>query len=554
MMKKTIIDMFLVIGILLLATDLFAASVRWQLTAHPADFKKLGGEMSAMVNKGYAPVGISLVDNHVYILYLDDPERPISAWKLNAYQSKEEWKAGLSRMMNQGYTPAGITSAKGTVLILYVKTKTAVNAWKTVASTITPQDVKKSITGYFEKDYVPVGITIADDDFVTLMARAPGAPARKWTIEAYPLDGKAIKDGIEKKLHKGDLPRGFLMRGNMVNVLFVDFEKAGTSPVQVAAAQKRPKERPDSKAGPDDNPMRPAALLAAAVEFKEIGAGDPGLACSLFMTPKAEDQFAPAREFVGEGLRYFFSASVMEMVYPGPRDALVLFYHPWCDVLLITAWGEEDDRCMIWDAALLTGDFIRQAGVLPYDIIPRWLRDKDALPPLAALSATDETMKAFRKTFAGSVPGQWRLELENAKTPEILGANNIGVTRMLLDGLNTFRAFASGKDTAWLRRQTADTIKQLQAGRLNEVMAVARKTPVITKKLLERTMAGKWDKSDVLAVADGKDSAFVFLSMPGWPTYFVTFFFEKNDGAATLTRIDVFNHQPLPVKAAEAGP
>ena len=259
-MRKTITAMVLVFGILLLTANVFAASVRWKLIAHPNEAQKLKDEITTMINKGYAPVGLTYTNDFLYTLYVEDRFFSVSEWVMSYYKNWDAYKKGLSDKMNKGFTPMCVSYADGTIYILYTKGKRAMAAWQSVSSAVEADDLQRSIDEYFRKDYMPVGITSIEGKFITLMAKVGGLSADKWAVEPYPSDNASIKQGINKRVGMGYIPWGFLLRGNKVNVLYIRLEKKKPLTGERAA---RVGKRPARKAVTKTTKPKPAPKAAA---------------------------------------------------------------------------------------------------------------------------------------------------------------------------------------------------------------------------------------------------------------------------------------------------
>jgi hypothetical protein len=242
-MRKPSAVIFLFLCLFLSCSAAFAGSGAWQLIAHPNKYEKLIDEIRSMVNKDYAPVGLSITDNKVYVLYTKDDFLKISKWILRAYKSFEKYKKELSERMNNGFVPTCLSYADNAIFVLYVKGEKSVDGWRSVPSEIKAESIEQAMGKYTGKGYIPVGITTIENKFLTLMARFPGQSMIGWSIRPYSLKKAQIDQGISKWMKKGYVPWGFLQRSRKVNVLFVGLKrtKKEVGPSTGSPAKTRPK-------------------------------------------------------------------------------------------------------------------------------------------------------------------------------------------------------------------------------------------------------------------------------------------------------------------------
>ena len=160
---------------------------------------------------------------------------------------------------------------------------------------------------------------------------------------------------------------------------------------------------------------------------------------------------------------------------------MIAYYNPWVDAILITSWKIVNGRPMIYDVELLTGDFLRNYGGPPFDLIPLWLRKRNDPPPVAVFDSAIETMKIFREVFSQALPDTWRMEYENLTNPEILADNYISVSVMLLERLKSIILLIKNKDMEPVKDAMLKTLETLENGNLSQVLSKTETTPNCAK-------------------------------------------------------------------------
>ena len=125
------------------------------------------------------------------------------------------------------------------------------------------------------------------------------------------------------------------------------------------------------------------------------------------------------------GWSYFFSLALFDIASPTSDAPVVGFFHPWCDVWLLTEW-QIDAGARIIDVEVVTGEWMRQKGQPPFDLRPDWLR-RDGFRVEQLARATVENIQVFDRIMLDKTP--WRKTLRLADDPDPALANMRDVDR-----------------------------------------------------------------------------------------------------------------------------
>ncbi len=124
-------------------------------------------------------------------------------------------------------------------------------------------------------------------------------------------------------------------------------------------------------------------------------------------------------EDIDSGSSYFFSLSMTSIGRLNSRQPVVGFYHPWSDVWLITQW-QKDPAPHIISVEMLLGEWLRNMGSEPFDLIPAWLRGKGFRTEQLAKSVAENIQK-FDDIVHGEIAWQKTLDISerNPLTTEL---------------------------------------------------------------------------------------------------------------------------------------
>lgn len=290
-------------------------------------------------------------------------------------------------------------------------------------------------------------------------------------------------------------------------------------------------------------------VIAHVMEFHDLARQQPEEAFYQYAGDKAQPLFGPLGRVLcpisdpSAGWAYFFETSVNAISFISDKTALALFYHPWSDVALITAWTCTKKHIHITDTELFMGDVLRQQGDPPYDIDPHWLRSSLA-PYLAASLSSAQTVTDFQRIFTRDnrkLKKGWRAVIS---LDELMAVNHEALGFMFQENLADLTGFLQDPDREVLRDQSMQVLQQLQQGQVEQLVALAPETQAESRAILENQGA-LWGQAKVATFVkkrdpQGREHSFVLYSLEGVPEYLMSFWFQKEKGSESpnLRRID----------------
>ncbi len=131
---------------------------------------------------------------------------------------------------------------------------------------------------------------------------------------------------------------------------------------------------------------------------------DVGHALKRFGSPAANLQLSASGDALSPSLGWraawevFLSTALPQVVRAQSDSALIGYYHPWSDVMLLTGWKRSaDGQSHIETAHLVPGSTIR--GSAQVEAIPRRWQQGETFAPEGVGQLTAQTAKAFEARF-----------------------------------------------------------------------------------------------------------------------------------------------------------
>jgi len=172
-------------------------------------------------------------------------------------------------------------------------------------------------------------------------------------------------------------------------------------------------------------------------------------------------------EDIGSGWGYFFSLSMTSIGRINTRQPVVGFYHPWSDVWLITQW-QKDPAPHIISAEILLGEWLRNMGSEPFDLIPAWLRGKDFRTEQLAKSVAENIQK-FDDIVHGEI--SWQKSLGISERNHLTTKLNYPAASnaLLFSWIRTIDSSSAESDDPFLNSLVQAGMSVIEAGKHGEI-------------------------------------------------------------------------------------
>jgi len=193
----------------------------WELIRHPNNIDKIREQVTEYANQGKTPMGLSVVGENVYILYVTGNKFKLDRWEINWYDSVDSLKNGITEKMDSGFMPVGLHYDGNQFFILFIKTAFKATHWHIMPSQRTLNSLQQAIADLTANYYVPMDLAAHGDQFFTLLVRIPTTTIKQWHIVTYQANNAAITSGINAMVNQGWNPWGMDFDGNAVRILFV---------------------------------------------------------------------------------------------------------------------------------------------------------------------------------------------------------------------------------------------------------------------------------------------------------------------------------------------
>lgn len=383
-------------------------------------------------------------------------------------------------------------------------------------------------------------------------------PIQKPQQPARPIQRKPVK---RKKSYRGVIGIVIFLVGVIAIYYFWSQNNAASeseSGQEQAIEQKNSQKPSDSKkpeidiqipafASTDDFtketfPLHPQQIGNSISDFLGSARNSFSDAKLLYMHPDAEEKFQYFVDTYSElALKVFFQGPIPVIKYQSLTSALILFYNPWNDLVLITEWQLVEGHLFIHDLELVTADLLAFDGLNIPEVDPHWARNPKALPIEALTNSMEERAELFDKlwgTQTGS--GNWRKVLTSLLSPAILINDEAIVALRLRNHYAGMQYLMKAESLAVLRKPFVRDMKNLHSkDKLADLLNEGPQTPDIVRENFSKYPAEIWKYASLQVVRKVPEGAFVFVTTPNLSKTFLSFYYKfDTNNELILNRID----------------
>ena len=262
----------------------------------------------------------------------------------------------------------------------------------------------------------------------------------------------------------------------------------------------------------------------------------------LYMHPDAEEKFQYIIDTYSEiAIKIFLQGPIPVIKYQSLTSALVLFYNPWNDLVMITDWQLVEGQLFMHDVELVTADFLEYDGLNIPEADPLWARTPDVLPIEALTNSMKQREELFDKLWKTQTgTGNWRKVLTSLLSPVSLVKNQAAVAYRLRDHYAGMQYLIIGKDMAVLRNPFIRDMKKLHSkNTLPNLLNAGSQTPDIVRENFTIYPTEIWTNASLQVVRKVPEGAFVFVTTPKLTKTFLSFYYKfGTENELILNRID----------------
>lgn len=216
---KKLLSVSFCVCLVLISVNVFAQAIECIIEEHSTEAEQLKADIRKNLELGYIPEGLTYDGNHLYMMYLKEPDVTLTEWSLEWYNAQDELEKGLSDKMNAGFYPTAISAVKGQIFVFYTKEEgVSITAYS--FAPVTWDTMEDDLAADIEEGFAPVGIAVMEDgQYFVLMVTMPGLEFDEWLVEHYEMGQH--QQAIDDNIANGYIPVGFEAGDNWVHVLYL---------------------------------------------------------------------------------------------------------------------------------------------------------------------------------------------------------------------------------------------------------------------------------------------------------------------------------------------
>ena len=201
-----------------------SVTVDFKMIGHEINFMNLQNSVQKQIDSGYTPVGITDVNDKLYLFYLSDNVLKIDAWKISRYSNFEDMDEGIATMISEGWYPAGYTSKKSEYFILFLESAYKASYYKVKNSEIDDDNLHSEFKPFLRTGTIPMDLDIIKDIQLYLSVQMANMPAENWKQVAFDFESETLNDEIAAEMQGRYLPWGLDITDGVLRINFIKFK------------------------------------------------------------------------------------------------------------------------------------------------------------------------------------------------------------------------------------------------------------------------------------------------------------------------------------------
>ncbi len=171
----------------------------WELQVHSQDIEEATVEISQWVEAGYLPVGLEHAPGRpVMVMYTQNINTPISEVSLHTITDMNGLGGEMNALLEAGYVPMGMASHADGVTLLLVRTEIPVLDWGLATTRFNLQSISMEIRRRAIQGFSAWAISNhGDQAWLLFLREADAAPDRQLSVQSYVFNPDNYVPGID---------------------------------------------------------------------------------------------------------------------------------------------------------------------------------------------------------------------------------------------------------------------------------------------------------------------------------------------------------------------
>ena len=224
--RAIIIAVALILGCTAALSSQTVAIRVWELQVHSRDIEEATTQISQWIEAGYLPVGLEYAPGRpIMVMYTQNINASISEVSLHTIIDMGRLEGEMSALLEARYVPMGIASHAEGVTLLLVRTEIPVLDWGLATTPFNLQSISMEIRQRAIQGFSAWAISNhAGQAWLLFLREAEAAPDRHVSVQSYGFDPDNYIPGIDSATSNRLSPWGITTTEEEILVLYTQTE------------------------------------------------------------------------------------------------------------------------------------------------------------------------------------------------------------------------------------------------------------------------------------------------------------------------------------------
>lgn len=191
------------------------------VAAYPYDVETATERISEHVSQGMIPIGIEVIEGErIWILYAGSGNETGPNFSIHQFSAPENLEGEMNQIIQRGWAPVGLSRTSSNLYGLFIQEEHSIASWRIHRSASDESSIQQSLTEFHSNGFSSAGVSVFQDYAWYLFVRGENQPQERVALRAVPEEEEAIRTQLTEATGAGWRPAGISQLSQGLALLF----------------------------------------------------------------------------------------------------------------------------------------------------------------------------------------------------------------------------------------------------------------------------------------------------------------------------------------------
>lgn len=208
-------------ALLLFAVAAIPAQTQLSVASYPFDVEAANQAIGEQVQQGFIPIGLEIIeDEKIWVLYLDSGEDTGPNYSVHQFSGGEKLDAEMTTIIQRGWAPVGISRTSSNLYGLFIQQDHNIAGWRLHRSPSDSNSIQESLNQFHREGFSSVGVSVLEEQAWFLFLKSDEQLPQRVTFRGVTADEEVLRREITNAIEAGWRPAGLSDLQDGLGLLF----------------------------------------------------------------------------------------------------------------------------------------------------------------------------------------------------------------------------------------------------------------------------------------------------------------------------------------------